>query len=181
MHHELRSLVCTTPVSVPRQRTGKSIKHRKSPQNPDSVSAKWLNQNPAPKRLNILTVPIQVQNRRNNCLPRKKWKTISCSRQCHFKSSHVTEPQSTEQCLLQHAQIIVPQYLIPISLACEYDTAVQAQHMLCVFDLWAKVHSRSQEGTQVTAYLWGNAELAKTKRLLACSGESLHLPVEPQS
>lgn len=158
MHHELRSLVCTTPVSVPRQRTGKSIKHRKSPQNPDSVSAKWQNQNPAPKRLNILTVPIQVQNLRNNCLPRKKWKTISCSRQCHFKSSHTTEhwTMPSETCT-----DIVPQYLIPISLACEYDTAVQAQHMLCVFDVWAKVHSRSQEGTQATAYLWGKRRVSQ--------------------
>lgn len=181
MHHELRSLVCTTPVSVPRQRTGKSIKHRKSPQNPDSVSAKWLNQNPAPKRLNILTVPIQVQNLRNNCLPRNKWKTISCSRQCHFKSSHVTEPQSTEQCLLQHAQISC--HNISFQFLWRASMTQQCKHSTCSACLMCEpkcihVHRKVLKPQRIYEE---NAELAKTKRLLACSGESLHLPVEPQS
>lgn len=133
-----------------------------------------LNQNHAPQYPNTLSDSVSEFS------PQKQKKTTPCGRVCHFKLSHIAELPSTENCGLPHTQIFSSNILFP-SLRCVSMTQ-QRKHctfFVCVICKPECVHVHSKMLKQQQLYR-ENAELYKTKVLLACDGESLHLPDEPE-
>jgi len=180
MHHVHRSLASTAPVTTAKQGTAMGLRLLKRPQNPDCVFCKMvLNQNPTSKYPNALSVYIQIQNCGRNFYPRNKRKPHYVAHSV-ISNPATSAPTSTENCLLPHARMfsnnILFQFLWCASMA---QRRKQSTFFVCVICEPECIHIHWKIFKQQHLYR-ESAELAKTKVLLACRGESLHLAVEPK-
>lgn len=163
------------------QGTGKGLRLLKSPQNPDCVFFKMvLNQNPALKYPNTLSVSIQIQSLRWNFFPETNenhpmWQIVSFQTQPYHRSCQALK---TVFC---HTH----KYLAAIFCSYFFDMRVwqrckRSMFFMCVISEPQCIHSHWKVLKQQQHLYRENAELAKTEVALACSGESLHLPLEPE-